>query len=210
MLIQGYQVATPIRSGEEVTVDVDYTVLAEVGPGTVEERARVERRSYRLGLDEADGSWRILPPPPLPYVFRSQADAEALAKLLDVETAAYVSASELVWRLTQGAGWNHPHAPTASLAGAAHLTRVETPRVGDLVFYFDGDVAYHVGVLEAEDRVVSATLNAGIRRAPFDAFAGRVEYRRLLAEPRETPTAEATPSPAATASPASPQLELGP
>ena len=43
ILIQGYQVGTPIRSGDDVTVGVDYTVVAEVGPGTVDERTRVER-----------------------------------------------------------------------------------------------------------------------------------------------------------------------
>lgn len=210
MLVQGYQVGTPIRSGDEVTIDVDYTVLAEVGPGTVDERTRVERHTFRLGHDEGDDRWRILPPPPLPYVFRSEADAEALSKLLDVETAHYVSASELVWRLASGAGWDLPHAATAALPNSNYLYRVENRRVGDLVFYFDGDLAYHVGMLEKEDEVVSSTLNAGIRRTPIDAFAGAVQYRRLLPRPRETPTElatpgiESTPGPAQTASPTNP------
>jgi hypothetical protein len=205
MLIQGYQVGTPIRSGDAVSVDVDYTVLAEVGAGSIDERPRVERRTYRLGLDEADDRWRLLPPPPPPYVFRSQADGDAFAELLDIETPGYLSASELVWGLAQTAGWDLPHAATAILASSPHVSRVETPRTGDLVFYFDGDLAYHVGLLEADDQVVSATLNAGIRRTPVDAFAGRVEYRRLLTQPRaETPTAAATPSPAATVSPPAP------
>jgi hypothetical protein len=198
LLVQGYEVGTPILAGDEVTIDVDYTVLAEVWPGRVEERPRVERHRYRLGLDETDGRWRILPPPPVPYVFRSEADADTLAKLLDVETARYVSASELVWRLVRGAGWDLPHDATPALASSGHLTRVETPRPGDLVFYFDGDVAYQVGLLESAEQAIFATLNAGIRRAPVEAFAGRIEYRRLLTEPRETPTAPATPSPAST------------
>jgi hypothetical protein len=212
MLVQGYQVGTPIRSGDEVTVAVDYTVLAEVGPGTVGERTRVERRTFRLGHDEGDDRWRILPPPPPPYVFRSDADAEAMSKLLDVDTARYVSASELVWRLANGAGWDLPHTATAALADSPYLYRVENRRAGDLVFYFDGDLPYHVGMLEKEDEVVSATLNAGIRRTPIDAFAGAVQYRRLLTRPRETPTAEpstpaaesSTPVPAATPTPTSP------
>jgi len=41
-------------------------------------------------------------------------------------------------------------------------------------------VAYHAGLLEAEDQVVSSTLNAGIMRTAVDAFAGQVTYLRLV------------------------------
>jgi hypothetical protein len=197
-LVRGYEVGTPILDGDEVTVAVDYTVVAEVRPGSVDKRPYVEHRIHRLGLDETDGRWRLLPPPPAPFVFESHAEADTLAKLLDPETGRYLSSSELVWRLARAAGWELPLAVTPLLASSAYLARIATPRPGDLVFYFDGEVAYHVGLLESENQVVSATLNAGIRRAPVDAFAGSVEYRRLLARPRATVAPGATPAPATT------------
>ena len=66
--------------------------------------------------------------------------------------------------------------PTARLSPSApEFTTERTAEVGDLVLYFDGEQPYHVGVVESDDTVVSATLNGGIRRTPFGAFAGEIK-----------------------------------
>ena len=72
-----------------------------------------------------------------------------------------------------------------------------TPEAGDLVVYYDGEKPYHVGLLESEDQVVSATLNTGVRRAPLAAFAGEVRYWRL---PMNAPTPFSPPATASTPS----------
>jgi hypothetical protein len=194
-LIRGYQVGTPILEGDAVRVEVEYTVAKEVTAGATVDAARVERVVFRLAPDGDGDGWRVLPPPPPPHLFASQVDAEELARLLDEHGSAYLSSSAFVWRMVRDAGWILAYEPVAVLVRSDRLAVAETPKVGDLAFYFDDDEAYHVGLVESQDRIVSATLNAGIRRAPVEAFAGRIEYRRLVAEPHETP---APPSPAPT------------
>ena len=105
-----------------------------------------------------------------------------------------------MWRVLREGGLDFPYADTESLVTAAGFYSVGTAQTGDLVFYYDGGKPYHVGLVE-EDRVVSATLNAGVRRTPFAAFAGEMRYRRPL-ERATTPTApsvgEEFPAPAPT------------
>jgi hypothetical protein len=194
-LIRGFELGTPERRDAELDVVVQYTITAEVRSNTVKEEERVESRTYRLMRDE-DGVWRIKPPAPPPYVFASDADAQALAELLAPGDPRYVSNSGFVSYLLRDAGWAIPYADTAALATAAEFSSERTAEVGDLVLYFDGETPYHVGVVESEDTVVSSTLNGGIRRTPFGAFAGEIKYRRPLATARATPTAEPEPTPA--------------
>jgi hypothetical protein len=187
-LIAGYEVDNPRQRDGGSSVDVHYTVTADVFSRGVTRERRVETHTYMLEPNGA-GGWRIRPPAPPPYVFESQADADAIQALLDPETSTYVSNSALVWQLLRGAGWEIPYADTASLARAPDFTPQRTAQVGDLAFYYDGEQPYHVGVVEADDRVISATINGGIRRTPFAAFAGEIRYRRpAAAKPPATPS----------------------
>jgi hypothetical protein len=186
-LISGFELGTPrVRDGG-LDVDVQYTIAAEVRSGGVTTDARVETRTYRLVRDD-DGAWRIRAPAPPPYVFASQANEEALAALLDPLNSHYLSNSAFAWHLLRGAGWTVAYADTAALATDAEYTTERTAEVGDLVLYFDGDTPYHVGVVESDTSVVSATLNGGIRRTEFGAFAGEIRYRRPIASAAATPT----------------------
>lgn len=197
VLVRGYEVQSPRAVEGGAIVEVAYTVAADVTPGRVTDVARLERRSYRLAADDASPWPRIAGPPPVPHVFESEVDAQTLAALLDPQAGAFVSASGLVWKLLHEAGVVVPYLSTADLARASLWTAAEEPAMGDLAVYYDGAEPYHVGFVDAEDLVVSATLNGGIRRAPADAFAGAVRYLRL--GPRgtsaEAASAPATPAP---------------
>lgn len=187
-LIRGFQLGTPESRDGEVEVAVQYTITAEVRSSGVKEEERVETRTVRLVRGDG-GVWRIRAPAPPPHVFASEADGEALAALLDPEASPYLSDSAFAWRLLRGAGWAIPYADTTALATASDFTPERSAEVGDLVLYFDGDQPYHVGIVESEDTIVSATLNGGIRRTPFGAFAGEIRYRRPVATAKATPTA---------------------
>jgi len=197
-LIHGFELGTPKVRAAGLEIPVQYTVTAEVGSNGVQAADRVESRTYRLVRGD-DGTWLIQAPPPPPYVFASAADPEALAALFDPEHSSYLSNSALAWRLLHGAGWDMPYADTARLATAPAFSPERTAQIGDLALYFDGEQAYHVAVVESDDTVVSSTLNGGIRRTPFGAFAGEIRYRRPIATPAPTPVA--TPRAAATAKP---------
>jgi hypothetical protein len=203
-LIAGYELGTPRTVDGRIDVDVRYTVTAEVCASGVTRERRVETRSYSLAPDGA-GGWRIKPPAPPPYVFESQADADALRTLLDPEQSEYVSAPAFVWQLLRSAGWELPYADVAGLASAAQFTAARTPEVGDLAFYYDGARPYHVGLVESEETLVSATLNGGIRRTPFAAFAGEIRYRRAVrsVEVRSEESGVKNPTPSAPVTPTS-------
>jgi NlpC/P60 family len=193
-LIGGYEFGSPRLVDGTMEVEVRYTVTADVHSHGVTKGLHVDTRTYALEPAPDGTGWRIRPPAPPPYVFASEADADALAALLDPETSDYVSDSGLVWQLLHNAGWEIPYTDVADLANAPEFTPERTAQVGDLVLYYDGDTPYHVGVVESEDQVVSSTLNGGVRRAPFAAFAGVIKYRRPLPTAGATPTA-AAPSP---------------
>jgi hypothetical protein len=190
-LIRGFELGTPQLRDGGVDVEVQYTITAEAQSSVVAEAERVERRTYRLVRGD-DGLWRIRAPAPPPYLFASSADASALAALLDPAGSTYVSNSAFAWRMLRDAGWAIDYAATPTLATAPGFTPARTAQAGDLALYYDGDQPYHVGIVESEDTIVSATLNGGIRRTPFGAFAGEIRYRRPFAvsvaeEPTPTP-----------------------
>lgn len=193
-LIRGFQLGTPMSRDSGVDVEVQYTILAEVRSGVVTEQARVETRTFRL-LRNDDGVWRIAAPPPPPYVFSSEADDTALSQLLTPDGSPYESNSAFAWHLLRGAGWTIPYGDTATLASSEDFTTERTADIGDLAFFYDGEQPYHVGVVDSPDTVVSATLNGGIRRTPFGAFAGEVRYRRPIASKMATPTPKPTAAP---------------
>jgi hypothetical protein len=190
-LIHGFQLGTPEWVDGGLEVVVQYSITAEITANVVERSDRVEPRTYRLVRGD-DGAWRVRAPAPPPYVFETDADADALAALLEPGGSSYLSNSAFAWRMLRDAGWTVPYVGTAGLANAAEFTVERTAEVGDLALYFDGEQPYHVGIVESEDTIVSATLNGGIRRTPFGAFAGEIRYRRPLASARATPTAEPT------------------
>ncbi len=53
-------------------------------------------------------------------------------------------------------------------------------------------------MVDSDDSVVSATLNGGLRRTPFGAFAGEIRYLRPVSDadlpPTPTPDATGTPT----------------
>jgi hypothetical protein len=189
LLTSGYEMATPRHEGEIVSLDVTYTVVAEIRPGKVRRGEWLEVHTFRL-LPVGNGKdWRISGPPPIPHVFASGFDAEALAGALDPQDGGFPSNSAFVWKTLQEAGRTLPYLDTLDLARASLFATVEEPAPGDVAFYYDGEDAYHVGVVEAQDVVVSATMNGGVRRAPLDAFAGEVRFLRAV---RDEPTKEKT------------------
>lgn len=201
-LISGYQLGDPRPSGGNYEVEVQYSVVADVTADGVRHDPRLDTRT--LTLEPAgDGGWRLRGPPPPPYVFESEADAEQLATLLDPANERYLSNSGFIWTLLRDAGWELPHRDTESLPTAVGYGAQRTANVGDLALYYDGDTPYHVAMVESDDRVVSTTVNGGLRRTPFGAFAGEIRYLRPGAAPPATPTPASTPTPAA-ATPAAP------
>lgn len=195
-LISGFELGSPQARDGGFDVDVQYTLTAEVRSRGVTAQPRVESRTYHLVRGD-DGAWRIRAPAPPPYIFASEADDAALAALLDPEKSTYLSNSAFAWRLLRGAGWEVAYADTVALATDSELTNERTAQVGDMVLYFDGDSPYHVGIVESDDSIVSATLNGGIRRTEFGAFAGEIQYRRPIASAAATPTVTSRPGPPA-------------
>jgi len=203
-LISGFELGTPQRRDGGVDVEVRYTVLSEVRSNVVEDNARVETRVYRLTPNE-NGGWVIHAPPPPPYVFENLADASVLAGLLDPGGGDYLSDSAFAWRMLRDAGWPLDYADVRALAAADAFTTERTAQDGDLAVYYDRDQPYHVGIVESDETVVSATLNGGIRRTPFGAFAGEIRYRRPVA----TSPALAWDEPTPTLPPAPPKRHTG-
>ncbi len=195
-LIRGLEIGTPQRRDDVVDIDVKYTLFADVSADGVRRADRIESRRYVLEPSGERG-WRLRGPPPPPYIFETQADAAALAALLSPDDPAYLSNSAFVWNLLHDAGWEIAHSNTADLPSAAGYTSERTANVGDLVLYYVDGTPYHVGMVESDDAVVSSTLNGGIRRTPFGAFAGEIRYLRPAAGPPSAPTAsgaaDATP-----------------
>lgn len=204
VLISGYAVDAPRPSeGTALEVDVRYTVIGHVSALGFDTDTHVETVTLRVHAPE-DG-WRIVGPPPMPHLFGSRVDVEAMRRSFEHGALNFLPNSLFVWQMFRSAGWNVPFQPTADLLGGNVYRAVETPRVGDVVVYLRDDVAYHAGLLEGENQVVSSTLNAGIVRTRLDAFAGDIRYVRLI-KPEQWPTpsiavptrpvSRATPAPA--------------
>ncbi len=192
-LIRGFELGTPQRRDGAVEIEVRYTVLSNVRSNVVEDAPRVETHVYRLAPIES-GGWTIQPPAPPPYIFENMADAPVLAGLLDPGSGDYVSDSAFVWRMLRDAGWPLDYADVATLASSDAFTTERTAQVGDVAIYYDRDQPYHVGIVESDEAMVSATLNGGIRRTPFGAFAGEVRYRRPIATSPALTWDEPTPT----------------
>jgi hypothetical protein len=195
-LIKGYQISSPRQEQGAVTLEVTYTLTATVRAGKVLHDERLEVRTFRLLPDDDGATWQILGPPPNPHVFESRLDADELAVALDPLAGGFMSNSTFVWAMLVDAGRTPPYLDTLDLAKSPLLSRVAEPAPGDLAFYYDGDEPYHVGVVEAQDITISATLSGGIRRTPLDAFAGEVRFMRFTGD---AASSEETPAPAATA-----------
>jgi len=195
-LIRGYEMGAPRLREDGVEVEVTYTVSADLKAGKVLREIRLESRTYRLVTEDEGEHWRIVGPPPVPYLFESEADVEELSALLALDDSSYVSSSAFVWHLLRRDHPDLPYRDTASLTSAIYLVETEEPKPGDLALYYDGDLPFHVGVVEAEGVVVSATMNAGVWRGPADSFPGTVQYRRVDTDMIGS-TAEDSPMPTA-------------
>lgn len=175
-LIRGYEMGTPRLREDGVEVEVTYTVSGDLRAGKVLRGARLESRTYHLVTEDEGKHWRIAGPPSVPYLFESQADIDELSALLSPDDSSYLSNSAFAWHLLRRSHPDLPYRDTASLMNATYLVETEEPKPGDLVLYYDGDVPFHVGVVEAEGVIVSATMSSGIWRGPADSFPGTVRY----------------------------------
>ena len=190
-LIHGYEIGTPSSHEGVITVDVQYNLAQSIRSRGAKVESRIETRRYRLEPDGQRG-WRLRGPPPPPYIFASQADPDALVALLSPDDSTYQSNSSFVWHLLRDAGFELPYVDTIDLPTAYGLRLERTANIGDLALYYSGGVPYHVAMVESDDGIVSATLNAGLRRSPFGAFAGEIRYLRPVSDadlpPTQTPT----------------------
>jgi len=180
LLARGYEISTPRYEGENVALDVTYTVVAEVRAGKVKRGEWLDVQTLRMQPIDDGKRWVISGPPPVPHLFESRLESDALAKALDPEAGGFPSNSAVVWNLFREEGGTLPYMDTLDLATASSFMNVTEPSAGDAVFYFQGENAYHVGYLVGENQVISATLNSGIVKVPIDAFAGEVRFRRSI------------------------------
>jgi hypothetical protein len=218
VLIGGYEVDPPRRLEDGgVAIDVRYAVIGEVSPLGLD--TAVHRETVEFRIDAANGAWRILGPPLPPHIFAHRVDMDALRRSLQFGGLNFLPNSIFIWRMFQSAGWRVAFVPTIDLLNGQTYRAVDKPKVGDLAVYLRDGVPYHVGILEADDQIVSSTLNAGIVRTALDAFPGEVRYLRLVepepaaeAMPIGTPSAKPSPRRTAAAQPrraASPAVKRG-
>lgn len=206
-LIRGYEMGTPRLREDGVEVEVTYTVSGDLRAGKVSRGVRLESRTYRLTTEDDGGHWKIVGPPPVPYLFESEADVDALAALLEPNDSSYVSNSAFVWHFLRRDHPDLPYRDTAALPNAIYLVETKEPKPGDVALFLDGDVPIHVGIVEADDVVVSATMNAGVWRGAAERLPGTVQYRSVdtsligiaaEASPTAVETAAPQQTPAAT------------
>jgi len=187
VLISGYTVRSPQPTTQNsLAVEVRYDVVARVSPLGIDPEVYAESVTFQVQPDE-QGGWHILGPPPFPHIFGNRVDVDAMRRSLSQSDGNFVANTVFLWQMFHSAGWNVPYESTADLLSGAAYRVVDTAKPGDLVLYLRDDAPYHVGMLQAKDRVVSSTLNAGIAQTTVDAFAGEVRYLRLV-QP-ETPPA---------------------
>ena len=189
-LVHGYQIGTPQTEDGNTVVEVEYNLAQVIRTRGATAESRVEKRRYVLE-PHGERSWRLRGPPPPPYVFASQADADALVALLSPDDSSYQSNSAFVWHLLRDAGFELPYADTTDLPKAYGLRAERTANIGDLAIFYGNGAPYHVGMVESDDGIVSMTLNGGLRRTAFSAFTGEVRYLR----PASDADLVATPTP---------------
>jgi hypothetical protein len=183
-----------------LAVEVRYDIVGQLSPLGFDAEARAEVVTYWVQPDE-QGNWHIVGPPPPPHVFANHVDIDATRRSLSAGGVNFLADTVFVWRMFRSAGWNVPFESTADLLSGATYRVVDDAKPGDLVVYLRDQAPYHVGLLEAEDQVVSSTLNAGITRTTVGAFPGEVRYLRLVQPAVSVPRQaypEAEPSPAVT------------
>lgn len=191
VLVRGYDIKTPRHLGSRIEVEVTYGIAATVTPRGIEREQREQTLILDL-LPTADGRWLIGGAPHPPHLFEHVADPAALAELL-APGSSYESNSQFVARILESTGVVAPYTTTTDIPGAEFLEEVGTAAAGDLVVYFGQGIPYHVGWMESDERVLSATLNAGRRALPFAAFPGSIRYWRPRGQ-----AASATPPPSET------------
>jgi hypothetical protein len=203
LLVSGYSVSSP-RPSEKgaLAVDVHYSIVGQLSSRGLQTDSRVETITYRVHAPDERG-WRIIGPPPPPHLFADRVDVGKVRRSLHHGALNFLPNTTFVWHMFRGAGWDVSLERTQELLQGSSYREVEEPEAGDLVAYLRDQLPYHVGILEAEDLVVSSTLNLGIVRAPVDAFGGSVRYLRLL-DPR---TRESSGEEAAADQDAEPGLE---
>ena len=185
VLITGYTVDSPRPAADgTLEVDVRYAVVGQVSALGLETNVYVETVTFRVHAPEE--GWRIMGPPVPPHTFGTRVDVELMRRSFEHGALNFLPNSLFIWQMLRSAGWNVPYQRTVDLLAGTAYRAVDKPHVGDVVVYLRDGVAYHAGLLEAENRVVSSTLNAGIVRSAVDAFAGDVRYLRLI-QPEPTP-----------------------
>jgi hypothetical protein len=202
VLITGYTVGSP-RPAENgaLEVDVRYDVVGQVSALGLDTGVHVETVTFRVHAPEE--GWRIIGPPPPPHLFGARADIELMQRSFERGALNFLPNSLFIWQMFRSAGWNVAFQRTTDLLGGTAYRIVEKPQTGDVVVYLRDGVAYHAGLLEAENRVVSSTLNAGIVRSAVDAFPGEVRYLRLIKPaPEPTPVVTTPARPARIVTPA--------
>ncbi len=197
VLIGGYEVDSPrTLEDDSVAIAVRYAVIGEVSALGLDTAVHMETVEFRM--DAANGVWRVLGPPLPPHIFAHRVDMDAMRRSLQLGGLNFLPNSIFVWQMFQSAGWNVAFVPTIDLLNGQTYRAVDKPKVGDLAVYLRDGVPYHVGALEADDRIVSSTLNAGVVHTTPDAFPGEMRYLRPVqpeplveAMPRPTPTVAA-------------------
>lgn len=184
VLISGYQLSTPRGNGDAVEMDVEFTVTGEIRPGRILTVQRVDSVTFTLARDPQGDRWRILGPPHPPHVFTSNVDPHAMAVLLAPESDAYQSASALVWRTLRKSGRDMSYVETEKLGSTAELETASEAAPGAVALYYDGEMPYHAGIVDAGEAITSATINAGVVTLPADAFPGEIRYRRVAPSPK--------------------------
>jgi hypothetical protein len=194
VLIGGYEVDSP-RTLEDggVAIEVRYAVIGEVSALGLD--TAVHRETVEFRMEAANGVWRVLGPPLPPHIFAHRVDMDGLRRSLQFGGLNFLPNSIFIWRMFQSAGWNVTFVPTIDLLNGSTYRAVDKPKVGDVAVYLRDGVPYHVGILEADDRIVSSTLNAGVVRTTPDAFPGEMRYLRLV---QPEPVVEAMPRPTST------------
>lgn len=202
LVISGYQLGTAREEEGLTSIPVTYSLVAEIRPGKVALSASLETYTYRLFFDRWTSSWRILGPASPPHLFETEVDTTAMAAALDPGNGRFVSNSAFAWSVLRDRGWQEPYSNTTALVEHPSMKPATDPQTGDLAVFFDHHTPYHVGVLDDDGAIVSATLNAGVQRTEAEAFAGEVRYFRP-APPETRPTSPrnepstATPTPPA-------------
>jgi hypothetical protein len=180
VLITGYSVDSPrpTESGKMV-VNVTYGVVGQLSARGLDTSDGTESVTFEVQAPEEAG-WRITGPPPAPHIFSNRVDVDSMRQSLETGGVNFLADTLFIWQMFQSAGWNVALTPTFSLLDGTAFRAVDRPAVGDVVVYLRDGHPYHVGLLEAENQVVSSTLNAGIVRTAPDAFAGDIKYLRLI------------------------------